>query len=118
MGGIPYVSDAFSIPAGEQESLVVDTNLSRAWEGNSSGGTYRLRFQDQTTIRPTRLQVVIRPPEGMELTTVSDGVTERDGAAVWTGEAAARTDIEVSFSAPVPGRWWRNVTRWLAQPAV
>jgi hypothetical protein len=54
----------------------------------------------------------------MEFTGASDGVEVGDGVAVWTGEPTARTDIEVSFSPPVPGRWWRNVTRWLTQPAL
>ncbi|MEX0754559.1 MAG: DUF4012 domain-containing protein [Actinomycetota bacterium] len=113
-GGIPYVRDVFSIPAGEQQTLGVDTRLASAWTGNSSGGTYRLVFANQTTVEPTRLRVEIRPPDGMAFTHAGDGVELGDGIAVWEGEPGARVEVDVDFSAPVPGRWWRNLTRWVS----
>ena len=36
-----------------------------AWDGNSSGGTYRMTFTNQITIRPSRLSLTIAPPQGM-----------------------------------------------------
>ena len=60
--GIRYVQHYYSIRSGEQETLVLSWDDPSAWEGNSSGGTYRMTFTNQVTIRPATLNLRIEPP--------------------------------------------------------
>ena len=64
--GIRYIQHYYSIRSGEQETLVLSWDDPRAWEGNSSGGIYRMTFTNQVTIRPATLHLRIEPPPGMQ----------------------------------------------------
>ena len=55
--GIPWYQDFFTIPAGTTGSLRMQTKLEDVWEGNSSAGTYRLTFLNQTTVQPTQVRI-------------------------------------------------------------
>ncbi len=52
MDGYPYFEDYVRTPSGETASITADLVLTQAWEGDDRGGTYRLSFIRQTTIRP------------------------------------------------------------------
>ena len=114
--GIRYVQHYYSIRSGEQETLVLSWDDPRAWEGNSSGGIYRMTFTNQVTIRPATLHLRIEPPPGMRIVSASPPLRIVDGAAVYDGEPGPRLDVEIEFGPPVPVRLWRNVTRFLTTP--
>jgi hypothetical protein len=90
------------------------TRRDGVWEGDTSGGRYRLTIRPQTTVQPTRFQVRIEAPEGTRIVWASEGVRADGGVATWSGSPAAPLTLEVRFQAPFPLRWWRNVTRWLS----
>jgi hypothetical protein len=81
------------------------------WEGNSSAGTYRLTFLNQTTVQPTQVRIEIQAPGGQRITWTSTDMEIDGGTAVWEGTPGPRTELEVRFAAPVPLRWWRDVVR-------
>ena len=109
--GIPWYQDFFTIPAGTTGSLRMQTKLEDVWEGNSSAGTYRLTFLNQTTVQPTQVRIEIHAPAGQRITWTSTDMEIDGGTAVWEGTPGPRTDLEIRFAAPVPLRWWRDVVR-------
>jgi hypothetical protein len=96
---------------GATSTLEIVTHRDDVWTGNSSGGVYRLTVLPQTTIEPTRYDVVVRPPAGTEVIWTSEPMQIRDGAAVWRGFPEGRLELVVRFRAPLPLRWWRNIER-------
>ena len=111
--GITWYQDFFTIPAGSTGSLRIQTRLQDVWQGNSSAGTYRLTFLNQTTVKPTTASITIEAPAGQHIVSTSDGMTVEGGIASWEGTPGPRTEIEVRFAASLPVRWWRDLTRAL-----
>ena len=109
--GITWYQDFFTIPAGSTGSLRLQTKLDDVWEGNSSAGTYRLTFLNQTTVKPTTASITIHAPEGQEIVWTSEDMDVRGDTATWKGTPGPRTEFQVRFAAPLPLRWWRDVTR-------
>jgi hypothetical protein len=114
--GIRYVQAYYAIPSGQQRSLRVSWDDPEAWEGNSSGGIYRLTFANQVTIRPSTVWIRIQPPDGMRIVSASSPLRIVGGSAVYEGDPGARLDLEVTFAPPLADRLWRNVTRFLTTP--
>jgi hypothetical protein len=114
--GVRYLRHYYAIPSGEERELGLVWDDPAAWEGNSSGGVFRMTFANQVTVRPTTLEIRIEPPEGMEITSATAPLTVREGAAVYNGEAGARLDLEVEFGPSLPVRVWRNTLRFLNTP--
>lgn len=109
--GRPRYQDFFTTPGGETSTLRIVTHRGPVWTGNSSGGAYRLTVLPQTTIVPTEIEVIVRPPAGTKVVWTSEAVQMRDGAAFWQASPTGRVELVVRFRAPAPLRWWRNVTR-------
>jgi Protein of unknown function (DUF4012) len=114
--GVRYLRHYYAIPSGEERELGLVWDDPAAWEGNSSGGVFRMTFADQVTVRPATLEIRIEPPDGMEITSVTAPLTVRAGAAVYSGEAGTRLDLEVEFGPSLPARLWRNTLRFLTFP--
>jgi hypothetical protein len=114
--GMRYVQHYYAIPAGEERTLALTWDDPRAWEGNSSGGVFRMTYAGQVTIRPTTLHLRIEPPDDMQIVSASPPLQIVGGAAVYDGEAEPSLDIVVGFRPPLPLRLWRNVTRFLTTP--
>jgi Protein of unknown function (DUF4012) len=115
--GVRYLRHYYAIPSGEERELGLVWDDPAAWEGNSSGGVFRMTFNNQVTVRPAMLEIRIEPPDGMEITSVTAPLIVRAGAAVYRGEAGARLDVEVEFEPSLPVRLWRNGVRFLTTPA-
>jgi len=111
--GLVWYQDFFTTPGGSSTTLEIVTHRRDVWQGNSSGGTYRLVLLPQTTVKPTEMTVEITPPQGTGIVWSSQRMTMGDGTAVWKGVPQGRTELVVRFRAPLPLRWWRNVTRAL-----
>lgn len=116
--GYPYYQDYLRIPSGESSDVTFLLSISKAWEGNSSGGTYRLTFVNQTTIRPTTLRLVIRAPDGMNIVSTSVPMDLSGSTATWEGIPGYRMELEISFRPPLLQRLGRNVVRFLSKPVV
>ncbi|HEY7477835.1 MAG TPA: DUF4012 domain-containing protein [Actinomycetota bacterium] len=109
--GLRWFRDYRTIPVGSSGSFSVTWRTSDAWEGNSSGGTYRITFLGQTTIEPTDLTVSITVPDGTRVIWSNEPMEIDGSTATWHGETGPRTTLEVRFSAPLPLRYWRNTMR-------
>lgn len=114
--GVRYVQHYFAIPSGQQRALQVSWETPEVWDGNSSGGIYRMTFANQATIRPARVRIRIEPPDGMHVVSVSSAMRVVGGSAVYEGIPGNRLDLEVAFAPSIPVRFWRNVTRFLSTP--
>jgi hypothetical protein len=114
--GVRYLQHYFAIPSGEERSLDVSWQDPDAWEGNSSGGVYRLTFANQVTIRPATVLIRIEPPQGMRILSASSPMRIVDGSAIYEGQPGPRLDLEVTFGPPLPVRLWRDVIRFLNTP--
>jgi hypothetical protein len=114
--GYRYYRGEIRVPSGETGSFRTEFDLPTAWQGNSSGGVYRLTFLNQTTIQPTRVRIEIRVPDGMDVRSMSDGLHREGDVVVYDGTPDRTLEIELSFSPSLPTRMWRNVTRLFTQP--
>lgn len=114
--GMRYVQHYYAIRAGGERTLGVSWDDPRAWEGNGSGGVFRMTYTGQVTIRPTTLHLRIEPPDDMQIVSASPPLRIVGGAAVYDGEGEPSLDIVVGFRPPLPLRFWRNVTRFLTTP--
>jgi hypothetical protein len=84
--------------------------LPRAWEGSETGGSYRLSFLNQTTIRPTRLTVEVHAPEGMRIVETNPQMHVTGDSATWEGVPNRRLELVVRFQPPLAVRLWRSLT--------
>ena len=114
--GVRYVQHYYAIPSGEERALQVAWEAPHAWQGNSSGGTFRMTFANQVTIRPAHVRIVIAPPVDMHIVSVSSPMRVVGGSAVYEGVPGSRLDLEVTFAPSLPVRLWRNFTRFLTTP--
>ncbi len=108
--GHRFYQDYFNTPSGGTSDLRITWYLPEAWEGNDTGGTYHLTFDNQTTIRPSRLKVVVNAPEGMRVVGTSPQMLVTDGSATWEGVPNRRLELVVRFQPPWPVRLWRSLT--------
>jgi len=111
--GFPFYQARVRIPPGATSALQAGLVLPNAWEGTSSGGTYRLSFVNQTTIRPTSVHVTIAIPDGMRVTSSSPELRPVGGLLVYDGTPAGDVEFQVSFAPPLVVRWWRDALRAL-----
>jgi len=109
--GYPFFEDYVRTPSGDTATIVADLLLTRAWEGDGTGGTYDLSFLRQTTIRPTVVKVTIDPPEGMRFTSASAGLSRRGDQLVYEGTPAGNLDLRATFAPSLPVQLWREIVR-------
>lgn len=112
--GHPFFRDYFNTPSGGTSDLQLTWYLPTAWQGGDTGGSYRLTFLNQTTIRPTALRIEVHAPDGMQIVEVSPQMHVDGDSAVWEGVPNRRLELEVRFQPPLPVRLWRALTGWLA----
>jgi hypothetical protein len=105
--GSNFFQDYFRMDPGSTTRADFRYRSTATWSGDGSGGTYTLRFLNQTTIRPTTLAVTIRVPSGMHVTGASDGVVVDGSIASWTGTPGRILTIDLSFEPSLPERLWR-----------
>jgi hypothetical protein len=111
--GSTWYQDFFTTPGGDASSLTIVTRRDDVWQGNSSGGTYRLVVLPQTTAHPTEFTIGVTVPAGTEVIWTSDPMRVDGDRAVWQGVPEGRMELVVRFRAPLPLRWWRNLVRAL-----
>jgi hypothetical protein len=114
--GHPYLATYQRIAPGATSSLREQISLPDAWQGNSSGGIYRLHVPTQAMINADDVEVTIAPPAGMHVTEMSPGLTVDGDVLRYRGAPAADVDLWVRFRPGLPVRVWRDVTRFLSSP--
>jgi hypothetical protein len=108
--GLRYFRDYFGTPSGATSELDLRLYEPSAWSGGPTGGTYHLRFLNQTTVRPTHLDLEIHPPAGMRIVEAGPEVRLEEGVARWSGTPGRILEIWVRFEPPPLIRWWRALT--------
>lgn len=101
--------------AGETRQVQYDWLLSKAWDRAAGEGRYRLTFQNQVTIRPTRVRLEVRVPAGMDVVSTTLAMTREGAALVWQGDTRGDVELEVRFREPARS-WWQRVRGWLGRP--
>ncbi len=114
--GHPYLATYQRIAPGGTSSLRERLSLPRAWEGNSSGGVYRLHVAAQALINPDDVRVTITLPAGMHATEMSPELGLEGDLVVYRGAPGADLDLWVKFRPSLPVRAWRDLTRFLSTP--
>jgi hypothetical protein len=114
--GMRYFQHYYAIPSEDRRAFQVSWTDPEAWDGNGSGGIYRLSFANQVTVRPTYVSIRIDSPGDMRVVSVNHPMRIVAGSAVYEGTPGSRLDLEVEFAPPLPVRLWRNVTRFLTTP--
>lgn len=102
----PVILHGARIPSGSVQRLEYEWVLPDAWRPGGGEGTYRLSFQGQPTIRPTRLEVLVRAPEGMGIARASSGMRVAGPTASWQGEVGDLNSFEVNLRRPLLDRLW------------
>ena len=108
-GGYPFYENYVRTDSGDTARLAANLLLPHAWTGGDTGGTYRLSFIGQTTIRPITLRVVIHPPDGMRFTSESDELRPDGPLLVYEGHPKGNLDLQASFAPSFPVRIWRDL---------
>jgi len=96
--GHPVVETFETIPSGAVRTLSYGIVTDGAWQASQDGGTYRLTLQHQPLIRPLRLDLVIEPPDGMEVRSAEGPLEIIDGRARYTGEPSGNLPLGVRFA--------------------
>lgn len=97
-------TNVLRVPAGDAGTLSYGWTVPGAWTGSPNAGSYRLTFQGQPTIRPTRLEVVVVAPPGTVVSAASPGMRVDGATATWRGEPGDLALFEVSFGRPLGAR--------------
>jgi uncharacterized protein DUF4012 len=105
-----FFQDYVTLDSGGSVASRFAYRVPSVWAGDASGGTYRLRFLNQSTIRPTTLTIRIRVPDGMHVTDASSGVDVRGAEATWSGTPGRSLTIDLAFAPSLPQRLWRGLT--------
>ncbi|MEA2557399.1 MAG: hypothetical protein QOG88_937 [Actinomycetota bacterium] len=108
--GTTWFEDRLTVASNATSTLSFGTHRFGVWSGDDTGGSYALQLNTQTTIQPTKVTVTIHAPAGTRISSTSEPMEVDGGTAVWTGTPGPRLDLSVSFQAPLPLRWWRDLT--------
>jgi hypothetical protein len=114
--GYPYLATYQRIAPGATSQLREALTLPEAWQGNSSGGIYRLHLAAQPSINADRVRVGIALPPGMHAAEMSPELDLEGDQVVYEGSPSADLDLWVRFRPGLPGRLWRDLTRFLSTP--
>lgn len=112
--GYPMLATFLRVGGEGSRSLQASLRIPRAWEGDELGGVYRLRIQGQPGVRRAAVTVVIRLPEGMQVTETNLPMDVAGNTATWRGALNREVDLVVEFAKPEDGLWermWKLVSR-------
>jgi hypothetical protein len=107
--GFTTLQSLLRVPSGASSTTTYRLAVPRAWVGGEDGGTYRLTFVNQPTIRPTVLDVDVHVPEGMGIAWSNVPLQVTGENAHWSGVPGRRFTLELRFSRPWPERWWSSL---------
>ncbi|MGI8875690.1 MAG: DUF4012 domain-containing protein [Egibacteraceae bacterium] len=99
--GYPVYSTRVRVGSGESTELSYAWTAPDAWAPDAVGGTYRLTVRDQATIRPTRVEVELVVPEGMQAQALSHEMAATGRRLRWSGEIGDAEVFEVRLRRPL-----------------
>lgn len=108
--GFPMFRSFVRADAGHTATLGYRLDLPRGWEGDGTGGTYRLTLQAQPTVRPVRAEVTVRVPKGMGVVETSEPMRIDGGLVTWSGPVQGTVTLAIRFERPFLGRVWSRVS--------
>jgi hypothetical protein len=114
--GFTSLQDFVRVASGHTASLRYRLDVRRAWIGDETGGTYRLTFLNQATIRPTQLRVEVQLPSGMAFSGSNVPVHLSGSTVSWQGVPGRRLEIEIRFQRPWLQRMMQDITEFLTKP--
>lgn len=115
--GTTSLQDFIELASRASTSIQYRLGVPGAWHGDAGQGTYRLRFLNQATIRPTRLSVDVQVPDGMAITGSNVPLQISGGHAHWSGTPGRDFELEISFAKPFVSRMWSDLVEFLSSPA-
>ena len=65
--GLTGISQVVRVPSGKTGVATFSWRVPDVWSTDPSGGSYRLAFENQVTVRPTQLIVQVSPPRGWSI---------------------------------------------------
>ena len=95
--GLTVATQLLVVPSEEHGTARFSWTIRDAWDPGSSEGEYRLTYQDQVTIRPSNLEVVVTIPEHATITGNPDQFVLEGRTATWTGTPARHQELAVRF---------------------
>jgi hypothetical protein len=116
--GLPVFASFLDVSPRSSTELRLGLHRQKGWDGDATGGVYRLRLQGQATIRPTTVTLEIHAPPGMQIVWTNVPMTVRGGVATWRGTLGTARDFEVRFHRPFVSRVWTRIRLFLDQPAI
>ena len=113
LGHAVYSTTGVLPGAGAREVLELDWAVPQAWtvEGDNRL-TYRLRVQDQPTIRPTRYRIDVAAPQGWRVADAGAGRVAHNGHVVWSDPFGRTSELVVHFE-PEDQSTWARLRRFL-----
>jgi hypothetical protein len=114
--GRPVFPTFLRMASGDTTTLQYALVNPAGWEGGAGSGRYRLTFRGQTTIRPTRLVVDVRAPDGFLVTRATEGMDISGNRAVWRGDAGHLQTFDVFFERRPLSKIWHGVLDFLGRP--
>jgi hypothetical protein len=92
--GFVFLDSWVRIPGGERTTLNYAWVTSDGWEAEEDVITYRLQYDDQVTVQPTRVSIRVHVPEGFEPIGLPEGARVQDEVIVWE-RGGERGDVEL-----------------------
>ena len=115
--GLPAYAGFFEVKPSESRRIELGLQLVDAWQGDRTGGTYRLRIQGQSSLATTTT-ATIRAPDGMGISWTNVPMHVEGGVATWRGSLQGSMDLEVRFQRGFFGRVWARLWSFLSKPVV
>ena len=115
--GLPVYAGFLHVKAAQTKRIQLAFQMRDAWQGDRTGGTYRLRLQGQPSL-PTTATVSIRVPQGMGIAWTNVPMHVEGGVATWRGSLQGSQDLEVRFQKGFVSRVWTRVWSFLSKPVI
>ena len=104
--GLAVFSTFVQTEPGTTSELGLELARTGAWDGNGSGGTYRVTIRGQPLVRATILTFKVEAPDGMEIVEATRGMLVDGDTATAVGQLEAGRTFEIRFQRPATDRIW------------
>lgn len=117
--GHPVVQTYEELAPGAARTLAYEVVHPGGWTAAGAGGRYQLTVQSQAAIRPTRLRLKVRVPQGMQVIAADERLQVAAGVVRFDGEIEGTFSADLHF-APVPERRtaWQRLRDRLREPLI
>lgn len=113
--GHPVIETFHELQSGASSELQYAIVTRQAWAQEGRAQRYRLTVQQQSTIRPTRVRIEVRPSEGMTAAE-ADGPWSMEGDVLrFEGELRGTFSAEVLFVPAADRSLFERVRGWLGE---